>query len=65
MRKVTEYGYFGRTQNVRDTNIDVGAFAALIVALPPRRKAMTDPEGRPLRLIALADLPTSQGDAHG
>ena len=38
--KFTEYGYFGRTQNVKDAPIEaagVDAFAAAIAALPRRR----------------------------
>lgn len=54
MKKVTFYGYFGPTTNVKDAPISaegVNAFAAAIAALPPREKPPTNivvmPKGGP------------------
>lgn len=49
MKKVTYYGYFGPTTNVKDAPISaegVNAFAAAIGALPAREK-------RPSNVVAL------------
>lgn len=43
--KFTEYGYFGRSQNVKDAPIGavgVDAFAAAIAALPQRARPSAD-----------------------
>lgn len=51
MTRVTYYGYFGPSQNVKDAPIDaagVDAFAASIAALP-RRKPGADVVAMPVR----------------
>lgn len=52
MVRVTEYGYFGRSQNVKDAPLgggEVAAFAAAIAALPQRARPSADVIALPVR----------------
>lgn len=67
MSRITFYGYFGPSSNVRDAGAgapDIDSFAAAIAALPRRRASADvvalpiarDAEDRPLRFISVDHL---------